>query len=145
MADELDSSAAITNGPHHDEANGIHDDEDDNVTVIFLDQADGQQQAGRNISLDWIGQMGPEMEQLRRSVLLRELKRVQRTYFWQFALLCLIPLAVLLVLIFTTTQTEGECVSSVTLCSLEARTFANAFTSRCLCDPIPVVQTSNGQ
>jgi hypothetical protein len=147
IVDEQDSSSAITyglhhdeaNGLHHDEANGFHDDEDENVTVIFLDQADGQQQAEGTISLDWIEQQGPEMEQLRRTVLLRELKRAQRTYFWQFAMLCIIPVVLLLVVIVTTVGSVGQCVSTVTLCSLEPRTLGNAFTSRCVCGPVPVV------
>jgi hypothetical protein len=111
-------------------------EDDDDLTVILLDNTDdnGQQQIG----MDWIEQTGPEMEERRRNVLLRELRRVQRASFLHFVLLCLIPTALLLIVISTVFREDEDCKSDATFCELEPRTFINAFTTRCVCDPIPV-------
>jgi hypothetical protein len=113
---------------------------DDDVTVIMLDQTAESQGHG---ALEWIEQTGPEMEERRRNVLLRELRRVQRASFLHFALLCLIPTALLLIVVATVIGDEEECSSDATFCELEPRTFINAFTTRCVCDPIPVSRVSN--
>lgn len=113
---------------------------DDDVTVILLDQNAESQGHG---ALEWIEQTGPEMEERRRNVLLRELRRVQRASFLHFALLCLIPTALLLIVVATVIGDEEECSSDATFCELEPRTFINAFTTRCVCDPIPVARISN--
>lgn len=110
---------------------------DDDVTVILLDQTASSQGHG---ALEWIEQTGPEMEERRRNVLLRELRRVQRASFLHFALLCLIPTALLLIVVATVIGDEEECSSEATFCELEPRTFINAFTTRCVCDPIPVAR-----
>ena len=113
---------------------------DDDVTVILLDQNAESHGHG---ALEWIEQTGPEMEERRRNVLLRELRRVQRASFLHFALLCLIPTALLLIVVATVIGDEEECSSDATFCELEPRTFINAFTTRCVCDPIPVARMSN--
>ena len=51
-------------------------EEDDDVTLIVLDQRPGD--ANDQYGLGWIDQDSPEMEERRRNVLLRELQRVQR-------------------------------------------------------------------
>lgn len=117
----------ITGGDSHES--------DDDVTVILLDHTAESQGRG---ALEWIEQTGPEMEERRRNVLLRELRRVQRASFLHFVLLCLIPTALLLIVVATVIGDEEECSSVATFCELEPRTFVNAFTTRCVCDPIPV-------
>jgi hypothetical protein len=105
----------IDNG--HGDDQGNDDDDDDNVTIILLDSDSPNQ----GISMDWIEQQGPEMEQRRRAVLLRELKRVQRASFIHFALLCFIPTIFLVVVMVTVIAGEEECTSDVTYCELEPR------------------------
>lgn len=112
-------------------------EDDDDVTVIFLDaQTDDAQYSG--MSFDWIQQQGPEMEQRRRSVLLREINRMQRSSFLHFVLLCSVPVILLIVVLVTVITDNEECASDATYCELEPRTFVNAFTTRCVCSPIPV-------
>ena len=113
------------------------DDDDDNVTVILLDP----DEYNNAIMVDWINQPGPEMEERRRNVLIRELQRVQRASCLHFAVLCLIPAALLLVVLMALVSGEEECTSDVTHCELEPRTFVNAFTTRCICEPVPVLRT----
>jgi hypothetical protein len=117
-------------------------DEEDDITVIMLDQTieDGNDRVGV-FSEYWIEQHGPEMEERRRNILLRELKRVQRASFIHFALLCFIPTALLIVVLITIFSGDEECESSATYCALEERTFVHAFTTRCVCDPIPIART----
>jgi hypothetical protein len=86
-------------------------------------------------------QQGPDMEERRRNVLLRELQRVQKASFIQFVLLCLIPTSLLFILVATVIGGDEDCGSEATMCVKEARTFLNAFTTRCICDAIDV---SNG-
>lgn len=133
--EQTTGDAGIVSGENMQEA-----DSDDDVTVILLDQTVESQGHG---ALEWIEQTGPEMEERRRNVLLRELRRVQRASFLHFALLCLIPTALLLIVVATVIGDEEECSSDATFCELEPRTFINAFTTRCVCDPIPVARVSN--
>lgn len=109
------------------------EEDDDDVTVIFLDNAEN----GADM-MSWMDRAGPEMEARRRQVLLRELRRVQRASFIHFSLLCLVPTVLLLVVIATVFGGEEECHSDVTFCELEPRSFVTAFTTRCICDSIPV-------
>lgn len=105
------------------------DDDDDDITIIMLDQ--NVVNDNRNRSDDafaWIDSTSPEMEERRRAVLVRELRRVQRASFIHFVLLCLIPTALLIVVIATVIGDEEDCESDATFCELEPRTFMNAFT-----------------
>ena len=132
------SNHSTTSGVQHDEDDADDDDDDDDVTIILLDPDDHHDNI---ISLDWINQPGPEMEARRRSILLRELARVQRTSCLHFALLCIIPAALMMVVVVALLSESEVCTSEITYCELEPRTFVNAFTTRCICDPIPVLRT----
>jgi len=134
-SDQHEDAQQENNNTNSDSSN-----DDDDITVILLDP-DEHNHHSNVISLDWINQQGPEMEARRRNVLLRELQRVQRASFMHFALLCLIPSALLLVVVLALLSDSEECTSDVTHCELEPRTFVNAFTTRCICDPIPVLRT----
>jgi hypothetical protein len=110
--------------------------DDDEMTIITLEHNNDQNAAA---ALAWLDQNGPEMERRRRNVLLRELQRVQRASFIHFMLLCLIPTALVLVVVVTVFGEGEPCGSEVTTtCRQEARTFINAFTTRCICDAIDV-------
>jgi hypothetical protein len=126
-----------------DEERGNDDDvDDDELTVIVLDNSSASRNDDRHATMAWIEQTGPEMEERRRTVLLGELKRVQRASFIHFVLLCLIPTALLIIVIATVVGDEDACESEATFCELEPRTFVNAFTTRCVCDSIPVERQS---
>jgi hypothetical protein len=114
-----------------------NDDDDDDVTVIVLDHTDRTSREQDFVT--WIEQSGPDMVRRRRALLLQELRRMQRTSFLHFALLCIIPAVLLMVMIGTVVGGSNVCVADgATLCQLEPRTFINAFTTRCVCDAIPI-------
>ena len=118
---------------------GSDDDDDDDVTIIMLDQNVANDSRNRpEDAFAWIESNAPEMEERRRNVLVQELRRVQRASFIHFVLLCLIPTALLIIVIATVVGDEENCESDATFCSLEPRSFLNAFTTRCVCDAIPV-------
>jgi hypothetical protein len=140
---QQDTSPAEGNdeeSPTLDEADeGYDENDDDDLTVIILDQGadNGMDQTGAN---GWSEQDSPEMEERRRNVLLRELQRVQRASFIHFMILCLIPTSLLFIVIATVLGEDKECDSAATTCEKEARTFINAFTTRCVCDAITVAR-----
>ena len=123
------------------------DEDEDDITVIILDEAAVSNTNNNTIAshrtreqaLAWIdASQDPAMEERRRGVLMRELKRVQRASFWQFLMLCTIPTILLIVVIGTVVGDEQDCASDTTHCALEPRTFINAFTTRCICDALQV-------
>lgn len=118
---------------------GNDDDNDDDMTVIILEHGIDNNHAPAG----WSDPDSPEMEERRRSVLLRELQRVQRASFIHFMILCLIPTSLLFIVIATVLGEEDDCESAATTCMKEARTFINAFTTRCVCEAITVVQGLN--
>ena len=109
-------------------------DEDDNVTVIVLENSEDDEVMAHG----WVDQDSPEMQERRRNVLLRELQRVQRASFIHFMILCLIPTSLLFIVIATVLGEDEECQSVATTCEKEPRTFINAFTTRCVCDAIAI-------
>lgn len=121
---------------HGGSADEHHGDEDDDMTVIILEQG---MDNGDNGPAVW-DQDSQEMEERRRNVLLRELQRVQRASFIHFLILCLIPTSLLFIVIATVLGEEEDCESTATTCEKEPRTFINAFTTRCICEAITVVQ-----
>lgn len=117
--------------------NSDSDDDDDDHTVIVLEQGMDNEHQAPSV---WADQNSPEMEERRRNVLLRELQRVQRASFIHFLILCLIPTSLLFIVIATVLGEDEECESVATTCEKEARTFINAFTTRCVCEAIVVVR-----
>eukprot|EP00531_Pseudo-nitzschia_arenysensis_P019794 CAMPEP_0116136564 /NCGR_PEP_ID=MMETSP0329-20121206/11791_1 /TAXON_ID=697910 /ORGANISM="Pseudo-nitzschia arenysensis, Strain B593" /LENGTH=131 /DNA_ID=CAMNT_0003631439 /DNA_START=288 /DNA_END=683 /DNA_ORIENTATION=+ len=120
-----------TDANHADQAEY---DDDDNVTVIVLENNTDDEVMAHG----WVDQDSPEMQERRRNVLLRELQRVQRASFVHFMILCLIPTSLLFIVIATVLGEDEECQSAATTCEKEPRTFINAFTTRCVCDAITV-------
>ena len=115
-------------------------DNDDNMTIIGLDH--DPEQGGRNqhqaAAIAWIERHGPEIEERRRNLLLIEIQHVQRASFVYFMMLCLIPTTLFCILVATILGENEDCSSEATVCAKEARTFLNAFTTRCICDSINV-------
>lgn len=137
---ELEQSQSRTEGVDlegavQEENNNDVDDDDDDVTIIMLDHNVANDSRNRpEDAFAWIESNAPEMEERRRNVLVRELRRVQRASFIHFVLLCLIPTALLIIVIATVVGDEENCESDATFCSLEPRSFLNAFTvSWCSC------------
>ena len=79
-----------------------------------------------------------EATAIRRLSILTEVQRVQRANFIHFLVLCLVPTTLLIIVIIAIVSEDGECSSTnnLTVCEREARSFVNAFTSRCICDAI---------
>ena len=136
-ADNVQTTVRQDHENNEDAENPVDDD-----TVIFLDQTSGDHndtdhQTTTNIA--WMDQTtGPEMEQRRKSVLIRELRRVQRASFFHFLLLCLIPTALLVIVITTAIGENEECYSDISDCELEPRRFLNAYTTRCVCEAVDI-------
>jgi predicted nucleic acid-binding Zn ribbon protein len=109
--------------------------------VIVLDQAP---EHGRTDLFGFVGLEDTlEMQERRRNILLRELHRVQRASFIHFLILCLIPTCLLVIVIATVLGQDDECNSEATTCTKEARTFINAFTTRCVCEAIKIATGEN--
>lgn len=53
------------------------DKDDDDVTVIVLDHSP-EDANGQRLTIAWTGEAGPQVEERRRTIMLRELQRVQR-------------------------------------------------------------------
>ena len=94
--------------------------DDDEMTIITLEHNHLDDHDQNAAALAWLDQNGPEMERRRRNVLLRELQRVQRASFIHFMLLCLIPTALLLVVVVTVFGEEEPCGSQLATCRQEA-------------------------
>ena len=127
-----------THGEDGGRAQEVSDNDDDDMTVIILEHGIDNDHA----PVGWSDPDSPEMEERRRNVLLRELQRVQRASFIHFMILCLIPTSLLFIVLATVLGEEDNCESTATTCMKEARTFMNAFTTRCVCEAITVVQGS---
>lgn len=85
------------------------------------------------------------MEGLTYSIILntsfyRPLPSLYYFSFIHFMILCLIPTSLLFIVIATVLGEDEECESAATTCEKEARTFINAFTTRCVCDAISVAR-----
>eukprot|EP00525_Craspedostauros_australis_P009870 CAMPEP_0198117636 /NCGR_PEP_ID=MMETSP1442-20131203/18746_1 /TAXON_ID= /ORGANISM="Craspedostauros australis, Strain CCMP3328" /LENGTH=189 /DNA_ID=CAMNT_0043775729 /DNA_START=46 /DNA_END=615 /DNA_ORIENTATION=- len=125
----MENPSALDNDCNNNEGGG----DDDDMTVILLDHTANDLDEGDNAFVD---HDSPEMQERRRNVLLRELRRVQRASFIHFLILCLIPTSLLLIVITTVLSEDESCESEATTCTREERTFINAFTTRCVCDAI---------
>lgn len=152
MMDDIDGVCSST-GVEDDDDDDTEEDDDEDVTVILLDNAtDSQRRRTPTTPQGYVDMLEsqeqgrhPEIQERRRLILLRELRRVQQTSFMHFLLLCVIPAALLMIVIATILGESSSCGNILDpsgnvelVCSLEARTFMNAFTTRCICDSIEV-------
>jgi hypothetical protein len=73
----------------------------------------------------------------RREAIRTEIEHMQQSNFIHFAVLCLVPTSLLLIVIAAILSEDGECSGDgLTVCEREPRTFVNAFTTRCICDAV---------
>ena len=73
----------------------------------------------------------------RREAIRTEVERMQRNNCIHFAVLCLVPTSLLLIVVAAILSEDGECSGDgLTACEREPRTFVNAFTTRCICDAV---------
>jgi hypothetical protein len=73
----------------------------------------------------------------RREAIRTEVERMQRNNCIHFAVLCLVPTSLLLIVLAAILSEDGECSGDgLTVCEREPRTFVNAFTTRCICDAV---------
>lgn len=73
----------------------------------------------------------------RREAIRTEVERMQRNNCIHFAVLCLVPTSLLLIVVAAILSEDGECSGDgLTVCEREPRTFVNAFTTRCICDAV---------
>jgi len=153
LKDDIDGVCISTGAEEgEDDDDSTEDDDDEDVTVILLDSNTDSQRRRTPVTtlqgyVDMLEEQGshPEIQERRRLILLRELRRVQQTSFMHFLLLCVIPVALLMIVIATILGESSSCSNiqdpsgNIELvCSLQARTFMNAFTTRCVCDSIQV-------
>mmetsp|Transcript_22890 Transcript_22890/g.33485 ORF Transcript_22890/g.33485 Transcript_22890/m.33485 type:complete len:183 (-) Transcript_22890:239-787(-) len=120
------------------------DDEDDDITVIEMESSQPRQRAQWTLSdgrwTQWSTSNSDTNINLenRRAVVHRDLERVQRANFCHFALLCLIPTSLLLIVVVGALQQNGDCMGLSPSCENEPRSFIHAFTTRCICDSVSV-------
>jgi|UniRef100_A0A7S2UG32 hypothetical protein len=130
------SGARHRRGGGGDEENG----EDDN------EGGENGETNNLNDIMGLTGQQDAENETRRRNVIRREIRRVQRANFMYFVLLCLIPTSLLLIVVATVLGEEENCNAGIgIICSKEARSFVNAFTSRCICNAIVLTKGEDGR
>ena len=81
-----------------------------------------------------------EYEQTRRDDLAEELDRVHRNNLIQFGALCLIPCALLaMIMISSFSDKDVPCTGiDGAECDYETRAFMNAFARRCICDAFSI-------
>jgi hypothetical protein len=140
--------------PNSPNDTSLDEDENDDVTIIYLEE-ENEANSGNNNStttnaenravFHWIERVDGSIiyDEHRRAILIEELKRVQRTSCIQFSILCILPAIFFVAMAIAVLGQNEECVSTVTDCELEPRTFVNAFTTRCVCHPIPVDRIPN--
>ncbi len=68
---------------------------------------------------------------------------MQRANFIHFLVLCLVPTALLVIVIAAIVSEDGDCGSGgdeLMACEMEPRSFANAFTTTCICDAVRIAE-----
>jgi hypothetical protein len=71
-----------------------------------------------------------------------QVERVQRANFIHFLVLCLVPTALLIIVVTAIVSKENDCGTvGLTTCKMEPRSFTNAFTSACVCDSVRIASS----
>ena len=133
--EESDEQETIT----FERQNVTTEEDDDDVTIIGVEDLPNPPLSTHlQISIQQL--VDADQESQRRSIIQNEIEREQRTNFCHFALLCLVPTSLLLIVIITVLGEGDTCVNTnpFTNCFQERRSFVNAFTSRCVCDAVLV-------
>jgi hypothetical protein len=133
------NAAAVIDDPVNGDASSNNNDieasrDDDNILIVPIPNHHAPHLLPQ-ANLTFLPQ---QTLQQRRAAILAEVERVQRANFIHFALLCLVPTSLLLIVVAAIISEDGDCsgVEGVTVCEREERTFVNAFTTRCVCDAV---------
>ena len=71
-----------------------------------------------------------------------QVERVQRANFIHFLVLCLVPTALLIIVVAAIVSKDSDCGTvGLTTCEMEPRSFTNAFTSACICDAVRITSS----
>jgi hypothetical protein len=71
-----------------------------------------------------------------------QVERVQRANFIHFLVLCLVPTALLIIVVTAIVSKENDCGTvGLTTCKMEPRSFTNAFTTACVCDSVRIASS----
>ncbi len=82
----------------------------------------------------WTNEERAAYEERRREALSTELTRVQRTNFFHFLLLCLVPMGLIGLVLLNSFRKDSGCEGFGTVqCERERRDFRNAFSNKCIC------------
>jgi hypothetical protein len=127
-------------------------DQDDDVTIIEFDNHNTNHNQGPDGGgRAWMLQDGQWWdlsqftntvnEDRRRSMVRREVHRIQKANFCHFMVLCFVPTSLLLIVLISALQDQGICGSSAPgmICEEEERIFVHAFTTRCICSTITTI------
>lgn len=120
-----------TNENYNDE-----NDDDDDITEIGIEMDTSSQYGDYQFPDDLLPYMSEGMrfaDDRRRETLVAELQRMQKANFIHFAVLFLVPTAMIILVIWTALSNNGNCDEDIVGCAAEPRRFVHAFTSRCLC------------
>lgn len=139
---QLPTSSDATSGRNEDNTTTTtanDDDDGDDITEIGIEDTNSTSQ--NNTSTDYLPDT-PEgiriAEDRRRELLVADIQRMQKTNLIHFAVLFLVPTAMVVLVIWTALSNDGDCDELIVGCVREPRTFVHAFTSRCLCKSFEV-------
>jgi hypothetical protein len=116
------------------------DEDDDDITVIDMDHRTAMEHRSfRPVVFLWnVAHPVSAVEDHRRAMLLNEVQHMQRASFFHFVLLCAIPFFMVVIVLISNIGTQEQCTSQLSECTLEPRSFMNAFTTRCICNAVSV-------
>jgi len=143
-SDNPDESQAVNDDsppPNNSPTSTTQDDEEDNILIVPIPSNAPHLLPQANLTFP-----PQQTSQQHRLSILAEVERVQRANFIHFALLCLVPTSLLLIVVAAIVSEDEECngMEGVTICEREARSFVNAFTTRCVCDAVRSVSGEGG-
>lgn len=82
----------------------------------------------------WTNEERDAYQERRREALSSELNRVQRTSFVHFLILCLVPIALIGLVLLSSFRGDDGCEGyGSVVCQREMRDFRNAFRNKCVC------------
>jgi hypothetical protein len=139
------SDEDITHEHEHEHEHNDSDDATTQMTEINISQtASNDDTYYDNIHLNnintnmnnllWTEEERTSYQQRRRESLGIELNRIQRSNCIHFSILCSIPLALLVIVLFNSLSDDSSCVGfENVICERNERSFLNAFGNKCVC------------
>jgi len=88
--------------------------------------------------VEWNATYDAGDEELRHATVLREIEQLQSANFCHFAVLCVVPTILLIIVLAGAFSPSEECISTLPgiMCQEDDRLFIHAFTTRCVCTSI---------